>query len=46
VKEAGMSTIAKFTLQQYQRMVESGVLDNRRVELMRGEIREMSPIQA
>ncbi len=39
-----MSTIAKFTLRQYERMVESGVLDDRRVELIRGEIREMSPI--
>lgn len=39
-----MSTIAKFTLREYERMTESGVLGNRRVELIRGEIREMSPI--
>jgi Uma2 family endonuclease len=39
-----MSTLAKFTFEQYQRMVESGALDKRRLELIRGEIREMSPI--
>jgi len=39
-----MSTIARFTLEQYERMVASGALDQRRLELIRGEIREMSPI--
>jgi len=39
-----MSTIARFTLEEYERMVASGVLDKRRLELIRGEIREMSPI--
>jgi Uma2 family endonuclease len=39
-----MSTTAKFTLREYDRMAESGALDKRRVELVRGEIREMSPI--
>jgi Uma2 family endonuclease len=39
-----MSTTAKFTVEEYDRMVESGALDKRRLELIRGEIREMSPI--
>ncbi|BAY15788.1 hypothetical protein NIES21_16070 [Anabaenopsis circularis NIES-21] len=35
----------KFTVQQYHKMVESGILtENDRVELIRGEIVEMSPI--
>jgi len=35
----------KFTVQQYHKMVESGILtENDRVELIRGEIIEMSPI--
>jgi len=42
-----MSTVAQFTLQQYELMVEAGAFDgkhHRRVEFIRGEIREMSPI--
>lgn len=42
-----MSTVARFTLAQYQLMVESGAFDGKhhqRVEFIRGEIREMSPI--
>lgn len=39
-----MSTTAKFTLDEYERMIRSGALDKRRLELIRGEIREMSPI--
>ncbi|MEL6900119.1 MAG: Uma2 family endonuclease [Cyanobacteria bacterium J06606_4] len=35
--------VAKWTLEEYHAMVESGVLDNRRVELIRGEIVEMPP---
>ncbi|NBD17414.1 MAG: Uma2 family endonuclease [Cyanobacteria bacterium] len=36
-------TIAKWTLDEYQRMIEVGLLDERRVELLNGEIVEMSP---
>jgi Uma2 family endonuclease len=42
-----MSTIAKFTVEEYERIVTTGAFDGknrRRVELIRGEIREMSPI--
>ena len=35
--------IAKWTLEKYHRMIESGVLDNRRVELIKGEIIEVPP---
>lgn len=34
---------AKWSLEEYHRMVESGVLDGRRVELIHGEIIEMPP---
>ncbi|MEL6262735.1 MAG: Uma2 family endonuclease [Cyanobacteria bacterium J06626_6] len=34
---------AKWTLEEYHRMIESGILDNKRVELIRGEIVEMPP---
>lgn len=42
-----MSSIARFSLAQYERMVESGAFDGefrQRVELIRGEIRQMNPI--
>jgi Uma2 family endonuclease len=42
-----MSTVATFSLEQYDRMVEAGAFDGllrQHVELIRGEIREMSPI--
>ena len=42
-----MSTIARFALPEYDRMVACGVFDApqpRRVELVRGEIRDMNPI--
>jgi Uma2 family endonuclease len=42
-----MSTVATFTLEQYERMVEAGAFDGRlrqHVEFIRGEIREMNPI--
>jgi Uma2 family endonuclease len=35
--------IAKWTLQEYHRMIEAGVLDDRHVEFLNGEIVEMSP---
>ncbi|NJN57825.1 MAG: Uma2 family endonuclease [Leptolyngbyaceae cyanobacterium SL_5_9] len=36
-------TIAKWTLDEYHRMIEVGLLDDRQVELLNGEIVEMSP---
>ncbi len=42
-----MSVIARLTLEQYDRMIESGVFDSvrhRRLELIRGQIRQMAPI--
>jgi Uma2 family endonuclease len=42
-----MSTVANFTLEQYERMVEAGAFDGRlqqHVEFIRGEIREMNSI--
>lgn len=40
-----MSTIARLTLGEYDRMIEHGVFDRqRRLEFIRGEIREMNPI--
>ncbi|MHC4179074.1 MAG: Uma2 family endonuclease [Planctomycetota bacterium] len=42
-----MSTIARLTLADYDRMIEAGVFDQgrrRRLEFIRGEIREMNPI--
>ena len=35
--------IAKWTLDDYHRMIDAGVLDDRRVELIRGEIIEVPP---
>lgn len=35
--------IAKWTLDDYHRMIEIGLLDDRQVELLNGEIVEMSP---
>ena len=42
-----MSVVTRFTLEQYELMAEAGVFDgkhHRRVELVRGEIRQMAPI--
>ena len=39
-----MSTIARLTIDEYDRMINSGVFENRRIELIHGELREMSPI--
>ena len=38
-----MKTLAKWSLEDYHRMVEAGILRDRRVELLGGEIVEMSP---
>ncbi len=42
-----MSTIAHLSLAEYDRMIECGVFDQtrrQRLEFIRGEIREMTPI--
>ena len=40
-----MSTIARLTLAEYDRMIDAAVFDrDRRIELIHGELREMSPI--
>jgi Uma2 family endonuclease len=42
-----MSAIAKFSVKEYERIVRTGVFDgpnHRRIELIWGELREMSPI--
>lgn len=36
-------TTAKWTLEDYHRMIEAGILEGRHVELLRGEIVEMPP---
>lgn len=36
-------TTAKWTVDDYHRMVDAGILDDRQVELLNGEIIEMSP---
>ena len=36
-------TLAKWTIEEYHQMIEAGIFNNRRVELLRGEIVEMSP---
>jgi hypothetical protein len=43
--ESLMSTSLNLTIDQYVRMVERGAFDhlNRKIELIRGEIREMNP---
>ncbi|MEO1341664.1 MAG: Uma2 family endonuclease, partial [Cyanobacteria bacterium J06635_13] len=34
-------TLAKWTINEYHFMIEAGLLDNRQVELLKGEIIEM-----
>lgn len=36
-------TVAKWTIDEYHHMIAAGILNDRRVELLRGEIVEMSP---
>jgi Uma2 family endonuclease len=38
-----MTTLTKWTIDQYHRMIAAGILDDRRVELLKGEIIEMAP---
>ncbi|MCU0526432.1 MAG: Uma2 family endonuclease [Elainella sp. Prado103] len=38
-----MKTLAKWSVEEYHRMIESGILHGRSVELLAGEIVEMSP---
>ena len=38
-----MTTLAKWSVKDYHKMIESGVLDERHVELLEGEIIEISP---
>lgn len=38
-----VGTIAKFSVDEYHRMIEAGVLDDRNVELLEGLIIEMAP---
>ncbi|PSN11112.1 hypothetical protein C7293_25540 [filamentous cyanobacterium CCT1] len=38
-----MKTLAKWSVNDYHRMIQAGILQARRVELLRGEIIEMSP---
>lgn len=38
-----MKTLAKWSVEDYHRMIESGILRDRQVELLAGEIVEMSP---
>ncbi|ELR97019.1 Uma2 family endonuclease [Gloeocapsa sp. PCC 73106] len=38
-----MKTLAKWTVEDYHRLIETGLLNQRRVELIAGEIIEMSP---
>ena len=35
--------VAKWTIEEYHRMIEAGILSDRQVELLKGEIVEMSP---
>jgi Uma2 family endonuclease len=35
--------VAKWTIDEYHRMIEAGILSDRKVELLKGEIVEMSP---
>lgn len=44
-----MSTTVRFTLEQYERMIEAGVFDTTKpahIELIHGELREMTPMGA
>ncbi|PSF35036.1 hypothetical protein C7H19_18000 [Aphanothece hegewaldii CCALA 016] len=38
-----MKSLAKWTIEDYHQMIDAGILDDRKVELLAGEIIEMSP---
>lgn len=38
-----MKTLIKWSVEDYHQMIEAGILCDRRVELLAGEIVEMSP---
>ena len=38
-----MKTLAKWTVEEYHRLIDIGVLNQRRVELIAGEMIEMPP---
>jgi Uma2 family endonuclease len=38
-----MKTLAKWTVEDYHRLIDTGILDQRPVELLQGEIVEMAP---
>lgn len=38
-----MKTLARWTVEDYHRMIEAGILEGRQVELLAGEIYEMTP---
>ncbi len=38
-----MITLAKWSIEDYHRMIEAGILRDRHVELLAGDIVEMSP---
>lgn len=38
-----MLTLIKWSVSDYHQMIEAGILSDRRVELLEGEISEMSP---
>ena len=38
-----MTTLARWSVEEYHKMISAGVLQNRRVELIEGEIWEMAP---
>jgi Uma2 family endonuclease len=39
-----LSTVAQISIEQYDRMIASGVFEGQRIELIHGELRMMSPI--
>jgi len=43
MEEGSMSTIAQVSLEEYERMAAAGGFGQRRLEYIRGEVREMSP---